>query len=132
MSEERPGGGDRRIDDLTERTVDDMTALAHAYAGVARREVARAGERAAWPAASIAIGGLLSIVGVGMLFASPAVPPSHRRFRRRVRFVSLAYLTLGAVGALVGAGALVATMRRALPRTRRNLQEAVDVVRERI
>lgn len=132
MNEDPRASGDRRLDELTERTVDDVAALARAYGGVARREVTRAGERAAWPAATIAIGGLLAIVGVGMLFASPAVPPSSRRLRRRVRLVSLAYLTLGAVGALTGAGALVATMRRALPRTRHNLREAVDTVRDRL
>ena len=132
MSEEPRAPGDRRIDALTERTAEDVTALARAYAGVARREVVSAGERAAWPALSLTVGGLLAVVGVGMLFASPAVPPAQHRLRRRVRLVSITYLTLGAVGAFVGAGALVATMRRALPRTRRNLREAVDVVRERI
>ena len=132
MNEDTRRTGDRRIDELTERTADDVAALAHAYTGVAKREVASAGERAAWPAAIAALGGLLAFVGVGMLVASPAVPSTNERLRRRVRFVSMAYLALGAAGVFVGGGALVATMRRALPRTRRNLHEAVDVLRERI
>src|SRR6185312_12868750 len=132
MSPDPRAPSDRRIGDLTERTADDVAALARAYGGVARREVTHAGERAAWPAATLALGGLLAIVGVGMLFASPAVPPSSRRLRRRVRLVSLTYLTLGVAGAIAGAGAFVAAMRHALPRTRRNLREAVDTVRERL
>src|SRR5690242_15201356 len=106
MNEETPPSGDRRIGELTERTADDVAALAHAYAGVARREVAHAGERAAWPAAAAAVGGLVAVVGVGLLFASPAVPSANRRLKRRVRFVSIAYLALGAVGMVVGGGAL--------------------------
>ena len=129
MNEENEG---RRIDELTERTVDDVAALAHKYAGVAKREMASAGERAAWPAAAAAIGAVLAVVGSGMLVASPAVPSAQRRLKRRMRFAALAYVTLGLAALVVGGGALVATIRRALPRTRRNLHEAVDVVRERI
>lgn len=132
MDEEKQGTGQPRIDALTERTADDVAALAHAYAGVAKREVAAAGERAAWPAAIAAIGGLLVVVGTGLLIASPAVPATQRRLKRRVHFVALTYLVLGAAGGIVGGGALVAGMRRALPRTRHNVKEAVDVLRERI
>jgi hypothetical protein len=132
MNEDKGATGDRRIDELTERTADDVAALAKAYTGVAKREVARAGERAAWPAAVAAIGGLLTVVGVGMLVASPAVPSTNKRLKRRARLVSMAYLALGGAAVFVGGGALVATMRRALPRTRRNLHEAVEALRERV
>ncbi len=60
MEPEDQGSGARRTDELTERTADDVAALAHRYTGVAKREVAAAGERAAWPAAVAAIGGLLA------------------------------------------------------------------------
>jgi uncharacterized protein (DUF1786 family) len=66
------------------------------------------------------------------LIASPAVPSANKRLKRRVRFVAFAYLGLGAVGAVIGGGALLATVRSALPRTRHNVKEAVDVVRDRI
>ena len=132
MDEEKQASGDRRIDELTQRTADDVAALAREYAGVAKHEVAVAGERAAWPAAAAAIGSLLAVVAVGMLVASPAIPSTNKRLKRRVRLVSFAYLALGGVGAIVGGGALMATMRQALPRTRHNLEEAVDVVRDRL
>lgn len=119
-------------DELTRRTADDVAALAQRYAGVAKREVATAGQRAAWPAAAVAIGGMLVMVGGGMLVASPAVPPAQRRLKRRVRLMAFAYLALGAAGAIVGGGALVASMRRALPRTRHNVREAIDVLREKV
>lgn len=109
-----------------------MAALAHRYAGVAKREVANAGERALWPAAAAALGGLLVAVGVGMLAASPAVPPSQRRLERRFHIVALTYVALGAAGALVGRAALVAGMRGALPRTRHNVHQAIDAVRDRL
>jgi hypothetical protein len=132
MNEDTHDPGDRRIDELTSRTADDVAALAHEYAGVARHEVAVAGERALWPAAIAAIGGLIAVVGTGLLIASPAVPSANKRLKRRVRFVAFAYLGLGAVGAVIGGGALLATVRSALPRTRHNVKEAVDVVRDRI
>ena len=54
---------------LSRQTADDVSRLAHAYAGVARREAAAAGERALWPAAATAIGALLALVGIGVLFS---------------------------------------------------------------
>lgn len=126
------GPNDRSTDELAQRAADDVAALAHRYAGVAKREVATAGERAAWPAAAAAIGGLLVLVGAGMLVASPAVPPAQRRLKRRAHIVAAAYLALGGAGALVGAAALYAAFRRALPRTRHNLREAIDVMRDRL
>lgn len=67
-----------------------------------------------------------------MLIASPAVSDAQPRLKRRVRGMALSYLVLGAAGALVGGAALFATLRRALPRTRKNVQEAVDALRERL
>ena len=122
----------RGTDELTERAVDDVAALAHRYAGVAKREVVAAGERAAWPMAVVALGGLFAVVGGGMLIASPAVPSAQYRLKRRVRFAAIAYVTLGLAGVIAGGAALAATVRHALPRTRHNLHESVDVVRDRL
>lgn len=132
MSEETRTPRDREIEQLTQRTVDDVAALAHEYAGVAKHELASAGERALWPAAIGAIGGLLVVVGVGMFVASPAVPSAQRRLKRRVRFLATSYVALGGLGAIVGLGALVAAARHALPRTRRNVAETVDLMRGRL
>jgi len=132
MSEETRAPGDQDIEQLTQRTVDDVAALAHQYAGVAKNELASAGEQALWPAAIGTIGGLLVLVGMGMFVASPAVPSTQRRLKRRVRAVAISYVALGGVGALVGLGALIAAARHAMPRTRRNVAETVDVLRERL
>ena len=132
MEGDNRGSGQGSTDELTRRTADDVAALAHRYAGVAKREVASAGERAIWPAVTAAVGGLLVIVASGMLVASPAVPPSQPRLKRRVRFVAFAYLALGGAGALLGSAALYAGMRKALPRTRHNVREAIDVIRDRL
>jgi hypothetical protein len=132
VNEDKETSSDRRVDDLMRRTADDVATLAHEYANVAKREVAAVSERAMWPGAIAAVGALLAVVGVGMLVASPAVPSTNARLRRRLHFAALAYLAFGAAGALVGGGAFVATLRHALPRTRRNVHEAVDVVRDRL
>ena len=130
--EEDEQGQEPRTDELTRRAADDVAALAHRYAGVARREVAAAGERALWPTALAALGTVLLLVGGGMLVASPAVPPAQRRLKRRLHLVALGYLTVGAAGAIAGGLALVAGMRGALPRTRHNVHEAIDTIRERL
>lgn len=120
----KPSG--QRLDELTRRTADDVSELAHEYAGVAKREAAEAGERALWPAATAAIGAILAAVGVGVLFSSPAVPGQQRRLKRRMRGLGFAYVVLGGLGLVVGGLALARTMGEALPRTRRGLRALVD------
>jgi hypothetical protein len=132
MNEDTRTSRDPDIEKLTQRTVDDVAALAHQYAGVAKHELASAGEQALWPAAIGALGGLFVVVGVGMLVASPAVPSAQRRLKRRVRFVATSYVALGGIGAIVGLGALISAARHALPRTRHNVAETVDVLRDRL
>jgi Na+/melibiose symporter-like transporter len=122
----------RRVDRLQERTAEDIAALAHEYAGLAKSEVKAAGERATWPAAIAAIGGLLCVVGVGMFVASPAVPRQQRRLKRRMRSVATAYLVVGGAAAVVGALALVTTLTHALPRTRRGVASAVDTLKQKL
>jgi len=91
-----------RLDDLATRAADDVAALAHQYASVAKREVAVAGERAAWPAATGVGGALMALVGTGMLLALPAVPSSDRRLRRRMRLFAVGYLFVGGLGCAFG------------------------------
>lgn len=123
---------ERRLDELTERTADDVTELARAYAGVARNEAAEAGERALWPAAVAAAGGVLAVVGLGVLVASPAIPGQERRLKRRMRLYGAGYLVLGAAATIAGVLVLGSEVQGALPRTRRGLRELVDAFRGRV
>ena len=119
----------RRLDQLAERAADDVAALAHQYTGVAKREVAAAGARAMWPAATAAVGAVVAVVGAGLLFASPAVPSSNRLLRRRMRAFAVGYLLVGGLGCGIGLIGLGDTLTRALPRTRRGLHAILDAVR---
>ena len=120
------------VDQLQRRTADDVASLAHEYAAWPRSSAVAAGERALWPAAFAGIGGLLCVVGMGMLAASPAVPARERSLKRRLRLVGVGYLVVGGIGAAVGAVALGATVAHALPRTRHGLSDAVDAIRDRL
>jgi hypothetical protein len=123
---------ERRLDDLTQRTADDVATLARTYAGVARDEMTEAGARAVWPTAVAAIGGLLAIVGAGVLVTSPAVPSGERRLKRRMRAFGFGYLIVGGLGAVVGVLALGSEVTNALPRTRGRLRALVDAFRRRV
>jgi len=121
-----------RVDLLQERTAEDLAELAEEYTGLAKREAKVAGERASWPAAVCAIGGVVGVVGVGMLVASPAVPGGQRRLKRRLRVVATAYLVLGGAAAAIGGLALARTLVHALPRTRAGVAGAVDIIRDKL
>ena len=123
---------ERRIDELTRRTVDDMATLTREYAGEARDEAVAAGERAVWPAAAAALGGLLALVGVGVLVSSPAVPRGEPSLKRRMRVLGFGYLLAGGLGAAIGILALGGEVAHALPRTRRRLRALVDAFRRRV
>ena len=132
MAAEDEQGGTRDVHELAERAVDDVSQLAHAYAGVAKREVVAAGEHAAWPATIAVVGGLMACTGLGLFVASPAIPSTNRRLKRRTRGLAYLYIALGGAAAAFGLLALTGVVSQSLPRTRRGLRDVVETVQEHL
>ncbi len=122
------------VGSLTKRIVDDLKILARDEVALAKAEVTKSAKKAAVDGASIALGGLVAVIGMAMLFvaAVPALEGVIPSLALRLLLVSVAYLAIGGIVAALFAKRLKRDAVPDMKRVKWEAQQTVSTVKQEV